>query len=217
MEHAKQQTAQDRDCRLLNMGSTWWIGGRDGERKDRNTSSSHMSKLAKHTSIQRVTRSSPLSSLICPCHTYKELVQQIHELPLTSSLCSVCLLVQASCRCTCCLWSWSSSFKCLWHLTGLYHRKAWRRGQDSVHHQRMWIVLQWVSLSEHPPPSLLYRLCCVLLEGPCVQDVYVIAVCLCVWENKTVLSQQQGLTCHDLFFFLPPQNSGSQRKKTVSR
>lgn len=24
--------------------------------------------------------------LICPCHTYKELVQEVHELPLTSSL-----------------------------------------------------------------------------------------------------------------------------------
>lgn len=26
----------------------------------------------------------PSARLICPCHTYKELVQQIHELPFTS-------------------------------------------------------------------------------------------------------------------------------------
>ena len=151
-----------------------------------------MTKLATtHThmlSFNTLTESNShlLYALICPCHTYKELVQQIHELPLTSRwvtpLCCVCLLVQASCRCTHSLWSWSFSFKCLWHLSGTYHGRERRRGGDHVHHRRMWVLLLQVSLAAPLLASTSSFVLCFAEKTMCSGCLY--------RENKMVLPQR---------------------------
>lgn len=77
----------------------------DGDNRRRNTS--RINNKHKHSHFYRtltVTQSDPVR--VCPCHTYTEMVQQIHVLPpyipvsVAHPLCCVCLLLQDSCLCT---------------------------------------------------------------------------------------------------------------------
>lgn len=155
----------------------------------------HITLWRKHT--HRVKESSPLFPLNCPCHTYKELVQQIHELPLTS-------------QCVPPLCSWfrpavvalAASGADPPHLNAsdIYlGRTTGGRGGRGVETTYITSGFVFSSCFSHgnPPP-----LSSTLFSVRCFADETMCSGCLCrLRENKMVLSQRWDLRCHGLFFF----------------
>ena len=220
MEHAKQQMARDGvRCPFS------WVkhDGSEGWRETREERLQTLSLMTKpatahthtHTrSFNTLTESNShlLYALICPCHTYEELVSRSMNSPSHPS-------------------EWPPSAACAsWfrpavaalaasgadpsHLNASdinLGRTTWGRGgggettfiTDGCGYSRCKF------LSQHPCSRLRYPSCCVLLRRPCVQDVCVVRIKWCCLSGKVWVV----MVC--AFFFLSQLNSGSLKGKTV--
>lgn len=174
--------------------------------KKQQTQTHTRSPRKTHSQSQRVISS--FSPSICPCHTYKELVQQIHQLPLTSQCDPPSALL---CSALCASWfrpavaalAASGADPPHFNASDIYlgRTTGGRGGGGGRRRERLCAAPVDVDSPAvdfarsnppyiHPSSALPPRCpaCCVLLRRPCARDVCVI----CARAKSVVREWREG-------------------------